>query len=83
MSGELENAGKRGLGAGEEGMDGLRGRGPSAVWHHHGGLDYIAALDPGIWYNSTVYEGGSRFMAAWAREEENASENWQRKREVD
>ena len=31
-----------------------------------------AALDPGAGY-STVYEGGCRFMAAWVREEENAS----------
>ena len=38
-----------------------------------------AALDPGVWYN-TVYEGGCRFMAAMVREEEKASENWQRKR---
>ena len=36
-----------------------------------------AVLDPGIWY-STVCEGGCRFMAAWVREEEKASENWQR-----
>ena len=41
-----------------------------------------AALDPGVWY-STVREGGCRFMAAWAREEEKASENQQRKREAE
>ena len=29
----------------------------------------IAALDPGVWYG-TVCEGGCRFMAAWAREED-------------
>ena len=28
-----------------------------------------AALDPGAWYNK-VHEGGCRFMAALAREEE-------------
>ena len=38
MSGELENAGKRGPG-GEKIMDGLRGRGSSAIWHH-GGLEH-------------------------------------------
>ena len=31
-----------------------------------------ATLDPGAWYN-IVQEGGRRFMAAWVREEENAS----------
>ena len=40
----------------------------------------IAALDPGAWY-STVSEGGCRFMAAWKREEEKASENRQREAE--
>ena len=30
MSGELENAGKRG----PERVDGLRDRGSSAIWHH-------------------------------------------------
>ena len=33
-----------------------------------------AALDPGVWY-STVREGGYRFMTAWAKEEEKASEH--------
>ena len=36
MSGELENAGKRGPG---ERMDGLRGRESSAIWHQ-GGLEH-------------------------------------------
>ena len=31
-----------------------------------------AALDPGTWY-SAVHEGSCRFMAAWVKEEENAS----------
>ena len=38
MPGELENAGKRGPGRKAE-MDGLRGRGSSAIWHH-GGLEH-------------------------------------------
>ena len=37
-----------------------------------------AALDPEVWY-STVREGGCRFMAAWVKEEEKASEHWQRR----
>ena len=41
-----------------------------------------AALDPGAWYN-TVQEGGCRFMAAWAREEENASNQRQKKRDAE
>ena len=41
-----------------------------------------AALDPGAWYN-TVCELGCRFMAAWVREEQNASENRQRKKEAE
>ena len=41
-----------------------------------------AALDPGVWY-STVREGGCRFMAAWAKEEENASNKRQKKREAE
>ena len=39
-----------------------------------------AALDPGAWY-STVRDGGCRFMAAWVKKEEKASEHLQRKRE--
>ena len=41
-----------------------------------------AALDPGVWY-STVHEGGCRFMAAWVKEEENASNQRQKKREAE
>ena len=41
-----------------------------------------AALDSGAWYN-TVQEGGCRFMAAWVREEENASNQRQKKRETE
>ena len=43
-----------------------------------------AALDPGVWY-STVCKGGGccRFTAAWVKEEENASEHRQRKREAE
>ena len=41
-----------------------------------------AALDPEAWYN-TVQEGGCRFMAAWVREEENASNQRQKKREAE
>ena len=37
-----------------------------------------AALDPGAWYN-IVHEGGCRFMAAWVREEENATINGRRR----
>ena len=37
-----------------------------------------AARDPGVLY-STVCKGGSRFMAAWVREEEKSSGNRQRK----
>ena len=41
-----------------------------------------AAQDPGAWYN-IVCERGCRFMAAWVREEEQASENQQRMRETE
>ena len=41
-----------------------------------------AALDPVAWYNK-VHEGGCRFMAAWVREEENASNQRQKKREAE
>ena len=34
MSGELENAGKRGPGGGGEIVYGLRGRRSSVIWHH-------------------------------------------------
>ena len=39
-------------------------------------------LTPGAWYN-IVHEGGCRFMAAWAREEENASNQRQKKIEAE
>ena len=39
------------------------------------------ALDPGAWY-STVRDGGCRFIAAWAKEEEKAFEHRPRKREA-
>ena len=41
-----------------------------------------AALDPGAWYNK-VHEGGCGFMAAWVREEENASNQRQKKKEAE
>ena len=42
-----------------------------------------ASKDPGVLYN-TVCGGGYRFMAAWVvGEEENASENRQRKKEAE
>ena len=42
MSGELESAGKREPGGEGGGMDGLRYRGSSGVWHH-GGLEHCRA----------------------------------------
>ena len=80
MSGELENAGKRGPGGKEKEWtdcvaDDLRLFGVTGDWR-------TAALDPGAWYN-TVQEGGCRFMAAWVREEENASNQRQKKREAE
>ena len=42
VSGELENAGKRGPGGEGETMDGLRGKGSSAIWHR-GGREYRCA----------------------------------------
>ena len=79
MSEELENAGKRGPGGKEKEWtdcvaDDLRLFGVTRDWR-------TAALDPGAWYN-TVQEGGCRFMAAWAREEEDAS-NQRQKREAE
>ena len=41
-----------------------------------------ATFDPGAW-QSTVREGGCRFMAAWVKEEEKASEHRHRKREAE
>ena len=80
MSGDLENAGKRGPGGKEKEWtdcvaDDLRLFGVTGDWR-------TAALDPGVWYN-TVQEGGCRFMAAWVREEENASNQRQKKREAE
>ena len=39
-------------------------------------------LGPGIWY-SIACKGGCRFMTAWVREDEKASENRPRKREAE
>ena len=80
MSGELENAGKRGPGGKEKEwtdcvVDDLRLFGVTGDWR-------TAALDPGAWYQ-TVQGGSCRFMAAWVREEENASNQRQMKREAE
>ena len=77
---ELENAGKRGPGGKEKEWtdcvaDDLRLFGITKDWS-------TAALDPGVWY-SAVHEGGCRFMAAWVKEEENASNQLQKKREAE
>ena len=55
--------------------DYLRLFGITADWN-------TAALDPGVWY-STTHKGGCRFMAAWVKEEENASKQRQKKREAE
>ena len=80
MSGELENVGKRAPGGKEKEWtdcvaEYLRLFGITRDWS-------TAALDPGVWY-STVGEGGCRFMAAWVKEEEKASEHRLRKREAE
>ena len=80
MSGELENAGKRGPGEKEKERTDcvardLRLFGITGDWS-------TAALDPGVWY-STVREGDCRFMAAWVKEEEKAFKHRQRKREIE
>ena len=80
MSGELENAGKRGPREKEEEWtdcvaDYLRLFSITGGWS-------TAALDLGVW-SSIVHEGGCRFMAAWVKEEENASKHRQRKREAE
>ena len=80
MSGELENAGKRRPGGKEKEWtdcvaEDLRLFGITGDWS-------TAALEPGVWY-STEREGGCRFMAAWVKDEEKASEHRQRKREAD
>ena len=80
MSGELDNAGKHGP-AGKEKewtdcvADDLRLVGITGDWS-------TAALDPGVWY-STVHEWGCRFMAAWVKEEGNASKHHHQKREAE
>ena len=75
MSGELENAGKRGPGGKEKERtdcvaDDLRLFGIAGDW------STTTALDPGVWY-CTVHEGGCRFVAAWVKEEENTSKHRQ------
>ena len=42
-----------------------------------------AALNSGAWYNTVHEEGGCRFMAAWVKEEENASNQRQKKIEAE
>ena len=75
---ELENARQTYAGGGGgEGMDGLRGRGSSGVWHH-GRLNYRRTRPLGL--VQTVCEGGFRFMTACVREDGKASKNRQRKR---
>ena len=81
MSGGLENAGKRGPGGKEKEWTDCVAKdhrllGITRDWNT------AAALVPGAWY-STVRDGGCRFMAAWVKEEENASEYRQRKREAE
>ena len=79
MSGELENAGKRGSGA--------RKKNGRAAWQRIFG--YLASEETGTLPHLTlgpgiaVREGGCRFMAAWVKEEEKASEHRQRKRETE
>ena len=80
MSGELENGGKREPGGKEKEWtdcvaDDLRLFGVTGDWS-------TAALDPGVCIN-TVHEGGCRFMAAWVKEEENTSNQRQKKREAE
>ena len=80
MSGELENARKRGPGGKEKEWtgsvaDALRLFGITGDWS-------TAALDLGVWY-SAVHEGGCTFMAAWVKEEEKASDQRQKKREAE
>ena len=73
MPGKLENAGKRGPGGKEKKWtdcvaEDLRLFGTTGDWS-------TPALDPWSWYYSTVREGGCRFMAAWVKKEEKASEH--------
>ena len=81
MSGEPENAEKRGPRGKEKEWtdcvaDDLQLFGITGDWN-------TAALDPGVWYSAAVHEGGCRFMAAWVKEEENASNQRQNKREAE
>ena len=75
MSGELENAEKRGPGGKEkEGTEYVaedrRLLGITGDWS-------TAVLDPGVWYG-TVCERGCRFMAAWVMKEEETPESRER-----
>ena len=45
------------------------------------GTGALPHFGPGVWY-STVREGRCRFMAAWVKEDEKASEHQQRKKEA-
>ena len=77
MSGELENAGKHGPGGkGKEWTDcvadNIRLFGITMDWS-------TAAFDLEVWF-SAVHGEGCRFMAAWVKEEENASDQRQKKR---
>ena len=77
MSKELENVEKHAPG-GREGMTDCGTEGHRVFFGIMGNWS-TAALNPGVGY-STVCEGGCRFMAAWVKKEENASETRQRKR---
>ena len=79
MSRELENAEKRGSGGKEKERtdcvaDDFRPFGITGDWS-------TAVLDPGQWY-SAIHEGGW-FITSWAKEEENASNQRQKKREAE
>ena len=76
MSGELENAGKRGPGGKDKEWtdcvgDDLR------LFHIRGDWS-TAALDPGVWC-STVHEGGCRSLAAWVKEKKMRLNNGKRR----
>ena len=80
MSGELENAGKRG-------PEGKEKEWTNCVAEDRRlfgitGVSSTATLDPGVWC-STAREGSCRFMAAWVKEEEKSSEHRQRKSRPD
>ena len=80
LSGELEDAVKRGPGGKEKDWTDCEA---DDLWLFDTTADWsTAALDPGVWY-SAVHEAGCRFMAAWwVKEEENASNQRQKKREA-